>query len=181
MDSGANIGQFILYLGQITGVNIIAFEPLSEAADRLEECLYYYPSWNVRVMRLGLSDSNRTLPLQVDGARSTARLDWYKKRDLKLIDIPVEKLDDALFKLGIQRVRLWKLDVEGHELNALKGAQGLLCEKGIDAILIETSDKKVEGFLKEVGYGLHKISDGKLLQQKIGASGGNYVALPIKN
>lgn len=77
IDSGANIGQMLLYLAPLPGVDLFAFEPLPTAADWLDECLRHQPNWSVKVIRQGLSDSIGTLSMQIDGARSTTRSDWY--------------------------------------------------------------------------------------------------------
>lgn len=178
IDSGANIGQMTLYFGPLSGVKVLAFEPFSYAADWLAECLNNYPNWNVDIVRLGLSDSKSTIPVQIDGPRTTARMDWYKSQDLKVTSIEVDRLDDVLFYRSVEKVRLWKLDVEGHELPALQGAVKMLSEKRIEGILIETSEKQVVEFLEQHGYRLNKIENGELKRCYLESCHQNYVALP---
>ena len=62
----------------------------------------------------------------------------------------------------IERVRLWKLDVEGMDFEALEGAENLLANQRIDAIYIEISSNnydKSSQLLKHHGYGLFNIDD----------------------
>jgi FkbM family methyltransferase len=181
IDSGANIGQVLLYLAPQPGVRWFAFEPLPVAADWLDECLALYREWSVEVVRSGLSDSAGTVHLQVDGARSTARMDWYKTKNLETLALPMTTLDRFLDEHGLDRVRLWKLDVEGHELNALEGARRHLEGHRIDAILIELTDfDGVSRVLGDCGYVLHRIDRHGSARRFAGSDrpGGNLLALP---
>ncbi len=183
IDSGANVGQMVLSLAPLPGVSIHAFEPLDNACDWLLECLTRYPDWSVSVKRFGLSATDGCISLQVDGARSTARTDWYQGKDLPVTQISVMPLDDYLRDENVERVRLWKLDVEGCELEALKGARHSLRQQRIDALLIEVSAvAPVAEFLKACGYRLHLIGPGGLLTQVVDTMTptGNMVALPVK-
>lgn len=160
VDSGANIGEFVLGCAGIHGVVVLAFEPRLEAAEWLEQCVRHYPDWDVRVVRLGLSSKTGYMEIQLDGPRSTSRMDWYRGKSLPTDTVPVSRLDEYLEASGIERVRLWKLDVEGHESAALRGASRFLEEKRIDAILIEVGQrgKEVEEVLRQYGYRLYSFS-----------------------
>jgi FkbM family methyltransferase len=182
IDSGANIGQMVLYLGPVAGVEIHAFEPLDTAYDWLQECVRLYPSWRVKVVPFGLSTVVEELTLQVDGTRSTVRHDWYKGKGLHQKRARFMPLDGYLASEDIRRVRLWKLDVEGAELKALKGAEAALREKAIDAVLIEvTQYREVSRFLEQCGYRLYCLDrDSKLVPTDGSAKiSGNLVAAPV--
>ena len=179
IDSGANIGQMSLYLGPMPLVKIAAFEPLPEAVDWLEECLAKYPKWNISVYRCGLSDCKGKIPIQIDGARSTARLDWYKGKNFPILDIDVITLDEFTVENGIDIIRLWILDVEGHEFFALKGAKKLLEKKKIDAILVEISSTDTMRFLHKTGYSVNKIDKKDMLRHVSTTEvKGNCIAIP---
>lgn len=181
IDSGANIGQMALFLGPLPGVQLIAFEPLPEASDWLEECLQYYPQWAVRVIRQGLSSANEELIMQVDGARSTSRTDWYRQQHLPMVSLPMTTLDKFLEENSIPSVRLWKLDVEGHELQALEGARRHLKRQSIAAILVELSElTECERLLRDCGYALFRILRRGRLERFAGSNRptGNLLALP---
>ncbi len=179
VDSGANIGQMTLYLGPMSGVRVVAFEPFPLAADWLEECLAGYPDWKVSLNRLGLSDAAARLTLRVAGSRSTARTDWYAGQDLPEIEIEVTTLDSFAAQNSIPSIRLWKLDVEGHELAALMGARGLLETRRIDAVLVEVSSDETPRLLARLGYVSHQIAaGGRLVPIITDGFRGNCVALP---
>jgi FkbM family methyltransferase len=181
IDSGANIGQMVLYVGPMTGVEIHAFEPLDTAYEWLRECVECYPDWRVKMLPFGLSDVVEALPLQVAGAQSTTRLDWYQGKTLQQKRASFVTLDGYLRAEGIRRVRLWKLDVEGAELKALKGAEGALREHAIEAVLVEvTQYQPVRAFLDLCGYRLCRLdgSGGLVSADGAGTAGGNLVAVP---
>src|SRR5207247_2560579 len=56
------------------------------------------------------------------------------------INVPVRRLDD--FLEGIERVGVCKIDVEGHELAVLEGAEQTLRRHGIRDIVFEDFDPK---------------------------------------
>ena len=182
IDSGANIGQMLLFLAPLPGVSVYAFEPLASIADWLEECVNNYPDWKIHVVRQGLSHDKREIIIQVDGARSTARMDWYVGKELPIQKISVINLDDFLWANSIKQVRLWKLDVEGYEMEALRGAEWHLKNGKIEAALIEMSGAtEVVQYLDECGYDLYRITKrhGVVLLDKTSSSSlkGNVVAL----
>lgn len=56
---------------------------------------------------------------------------------LDSIEVNVETLDNLAGQLGIAKMLLLKIDVEGNELSVLKGAKGLLARDAIEFIQIE--------------------------------------------
>jgi hypothetical protein len=107
-------------------------------------------------------------------------MDWYGGRRLQTIQIRTTTLDAFTEAQGITSIRLWKLDVEGHELEALRGARRLLLEKRIEAILIEVSSDPPLPYLREAGYRVGRIdSRGRWRPVSSHAFRGNCVALPI--
>lgn len=173
VDSGANIGQMLLYFAPIPGVKVYAFEPNIDESDWLEECLAHQSGWDVEVIKLGLADSNKMLELQCDGPRSTTCLDWYQSQNLKRIEIQLDRLDSLLRGREVDSVRFWKLDVEGGEYEALLGAEHLLSKAAIDAIMIElhpSSYENVVQYMEGMGYQLYQLESAgglKLVEKPI--------------
>lgn len=94
------------------------------------------------------------------GSRSTL---WFDSSVTSACCETVELvgLDDYLEDRSIERLRLWKLDVELHECAALAGAARLLKSQAIDAILIELSHitfRAVQSLLADAGYDLWRIT-----------------------
>ncbi|MBF0154964.1 MAG: FkbM family methyltransferase [Magnetococcales bacterium] len=166
VDSGANIGQMAIYLGQMNPKGrLFAFEPGHRQADWLEEQLgknrHRLPS--VEIHRLGLGDKEETLFLQDDGPEDThggqSQIRTTGTEPVRLV-----RLDQFLETQGVDRVDLWKLDVEGHEIPALQGALKLLESQRIRAIFAELhgdNGMEVRQFLKNLGYQPHIFSPWK--------------------
>ena len=183
VDSGANIGQSLIFVAPLPDVKVYAFEPLSEATEWLRECLFYHPDWQVVVEQVGLSDHADQLQLRENGPRSTFREDWYVGNELPRERINVERLDDYLLGRGIEKIRLWMLNVEGMEYKALRGAEHYLETKKIDAIYLRvTSDNyaNCQSLLVNHGYQLFCL-DGRELLPVLGKikPAVNLLVLPV--
>ena len=83
--------------------------------------------------------------------------------------VQVVKLDDLLREHGIGRVAFLKLDLEGHELFALRGAADYLGRGRIPALTFEFGSANVNSrtffrdfwdLLTPLGYGIHRIVPG---------------------
>lgn len=124
VDSGAKFGQALLYFAALPNVRVIAFKPLPEAMRWLEECVNHDPdAWPVTLVVKGLSDEAGLVELKLWGPQLTMRSSWCPARQLETLSVEVDALDNQLDRLGIDHVRLWKLDVEGFEVEALRGAK----------------------------------------------------------
>lgn len=166
IDSGANIGQMLIYLARwLPQGKILAFEPGKEQADWLEECLIVDNTLPVEVLRLGLGASPSQVrlhnigPAHIHGA-------WSQISETEGEIISIVRLADELAARLIAQVDLWKLDVEGYEVPALQGAEELLNEHRIKAIYAELAGEngqKIRDYLNLFGYCCHLFDNqGKL-------------------
>lgn len=166
VDSGANIGQWLLYLAHQEGVKTFAFEPVSSQRDWLEACLKVQHDWDVKVIEYGLAAKREHLKIQCDGPRSTLNTNWYQDKKLPTETIEVARLDQILSEYTVSEVTFWKLDVEGAELGALQGAEAFLKNKSIKNIYFECHPDNysaVTNFLKGYGYKISYLqSNGEL-------------------
>lgn len=155
IESGANIGQTLMYYAHLPSLRVLAFEPNPEAADWLSECLEVNQDLSVEVIRSGLSSHEGEIELQLDGARSTMVDSWYRDKGFKRIQVPVIRLDAFAEDRDIKQIAFWKLDVEGFEFEALEGASSLLATHSIAALMIEAigdSYPPVKRLLERFGY-----------------------------
>lgn len=119
VDGGAFDGETSLAFCKWTGGNfdnIWAFEPNKEMADKCNEMLRGYSQ--VNIINKGLWHKTGRLHFQSDGALSVV-----SEYDENGLEVPVISLDDILKD---ERVTFIKLDIEGAELEALKGAENII-------------------------------------------------------
>ena len=145
IDAGANVGEITLIAAKQVGPTgrVIAFEPMPAFADRLENNVALNGFQNVTVMRLGLSDAPGEAPIFVssssyaDGTHHDGLATLFPSggRTTSAATIPLARLDDLLSAGQTGRVDIIKMDIEGGELSALRGARSLLLRDGPSIIL----------------------------------------------
>lgn len=169
LDSGANIGQWLLFIASMGNVNSLAFEPVSTERAWLDECLKAQEGWNVSILPFGLGSAAKEIEIQMDGPRSTLNLDWYQGKNFQREKIQLRRLEEVLNELGVEKVNFWKLDVEGAELEALHGAVSLLSSKNIDYIYFECHPDNyidIRELLNKYDYGIYDLVKGNLVTKK---------------
>lgn len=147
VDSGANIGQVLLYLApKIRSGRYIAVEPHPVARQWLEDCLSRYPQWKVSVQKFGLGEraGRASLAGQWGG---DAAVGSHTELEFGSGEIEVRTLDDYAHQAGLAKIDLWKLDMEGAEESALRGAEALLSAQAIRALVLETGRERFGGML----------------------------------
>ena len=161
VDSGANIGQMLIYLAQwLHKGKVLAFEPGTEASNWLEECLSVQCNLPVEVIRAGLGASPAQLHLNHIGAKFGHGA-WSQISETEGEAVRIVRLADELASRSITEVNLWKLDVEGYEISALQGAEELLRKQRIKAIYAELADEngqRIQDYLAEFGYYCHFLN-----------------------
>ena len=166
VDSGANIGQMLMYLAQwIPQGKVLAFEPGTEAGNWLQECLAVNANLPVEIIRAGLGASTAQLRLNQIGG-NVGHGAWSQVSETEGEAIQIVRLADELTRRSISKVNLWKLDVEGYELSALKGAEELLREQRIEALYVELGfdqGKQICEYLSQFGYVCHLFDQNNQL------------------
>jgi FkbM family methyltransferase len=129
LDIGANMGEYCYFFQQIIQAKkIIAFEPIPHLFKRLN---FLFPS--IEVYPYAVSDqsakSNLYIPFIASKKYETrAKLDILPENGETRVDkIQVETISlDALFEENIDRIDFIKIDIEGHELKAIRGSENLI-------------------------------------------------------
>lgn len=143
-DVGANKGDYaanLLHFFNGRNIHIHCFEPGHETFRVLTTELEGRE--NVTLNNFGLSDNKGESTLYYDKAGSALaslykrQLDYFNIDFEEHEDVQLDTLDNYVKAQGIKRIDLLKLDVEGNELNVLKGAEASLSEGIIKAIQIE--------------------------------------------
>jgi FkbM family methyltransferase len=133
IDIGAHSGQFSkLFSAMVPRGKVFGFEPGAYALSIFRLVVKWRGLRNVQIVPLGLSDapSEQTLfmPIKRSGAfgfglSSLMPLPSYDAQHTHKETIHLTTLDDFVREQNITRVDLIKIDIEGWELPALKGAK----------------------------------------------------------
>ena len=131
-DAGANIGQFGIDMRKSGfGGQIFSFEPVSDTFEELRKTIVSYQPWDA--YKLGLGSSESTMDINISGnfGLSSSFLtmngihlqNFPKSKTLDKERITVSTIDKQIDLLGINSKHiLLKMDVQGFEFEALKGA-----------------------------------------------------------
>lgn len=144
-DIGANDGVFSLGYAAVCRV-VHAFEPSDQACSRLVERALARSEDNITVHRVALSDSPGTMTLHRFSddtfnslfPRAEDQLSHYSLRAAESEEVSVVRLDDLVAAEQLPPPDVVKIDIEGAELFALRGAQETL-RSAMPVILVEYS------------------------------------------
>ncbi len=144
LDVGANIGVYSLLGASLVGHSghIIAFVPGPEANRRLKENIAINGLKNVSIYSCALGDKNSEINF-LDKCDTTNRIQTADDIGQSVITVPLVRLDeiiDGTFAIG-------KMDIEGAEPDALRGAQEMLKRSNPPVWLLE-----LNGSLHAFGY-----------------------------
>ena len=133
VDVGAHVGYHALLARQAVGATgrVLALEPQPYNCNKIlvNAALNGFSNITTIVGAAGDRDGVVTLRDQAphDKSRLTVRGAGKNDRNVEF-EVPVWTLDTLLRRQNIDKVRLLKIDVEGHELAVLKGAMAILAQ-----------------------------------------------------
>lgn len=140
VDVGANHGllSFGLAGRHRDAIDFHLFEPNGTLVRSIQKTKALYPKMRLTLNEVAVSDSLGFVAFDIDHDQSGASHISVDGRGVKVGSVT---LDDYLVRSGITRVELVKLDVEGYELPALRGAELALKSRIIGAIYFEYFEK----------------------------------------
>ena len=134
LDIGANTGEFIINAKKIfPSAKIIAFEPVKSCFNELKNRFENKP--NITLYNVALGSENKRGEIFVSDfspSSSIVRPDGNSKTE----EIDIKRLDEYRDLIKEKDKVFIKIDVEGFELEVLKGAESLL--QGADWIYVES-------------------------------------------
>jgi FkbM family methyltransferase len=159
LDVGANYGLFTFGLAGKFGnsVDYHLFEPNAALHKSIEKSKQLYPALRIHLSPDAVSDHVGSVQIQIE----EDQLGTTHVVESGGQPVTSTTIDSYLSAHRIDRVRLIKIDIEGHELAALKGARESLLAGRIDAIYFEYCEKWLERqhpphdlieYLETVGY-----------------------------
>src|SRR5262249_48499807 len=139
VDVGANVGGWTALAHRyLPAAHIHSFEVLPDTAEQLRRNVGHLP--NVSVRAVGLSDSEARLSFNVYEGLSaiTTAFDYpHPIPPAGVIEAPVTTLDHLVRSHGIDQIGLLKIDVEGMELEVIRGAREAIAAGRVLAIQFE--------------------------------------------
>lgn len=175
-DVGAHKGAYLPWLSRAAGAGglVVAFEPQPDLARYLERACRAARLSNVRVEGAGASDAAGSRRLHVPGGAGSSPGASFEPEVAaassgRELDTPVVALDEY-FGNERRRVAALKIDVEGHELAVLRGAERLL-ERWAPVVVVESEARhagegglsRVLAFFAERGWAGWFVRRGRLV------------------
>jgi FkbM family methyltransferase len=150
LDIGAHHGLYSMIAAGRVGPmgKVISFEPSPRERERLQRhrAANRFDQITIESVALGAAPGKAVLYAQRrrgSGFNSLRPAAALRSGTIE-IEVDVETLDDYLRRAQIHQVDLVKLDVEGGELDALKGATHLLSSENRPLLLAEVEDERTE-------------------------------------
>ena len=139
LDVGANIGLYAVVCARaVRGQGrVLAFEPGVRTFEKLETTLGRLKLGNVVPLRTAVGPENGVARFldSHNGMDVHQRLGSAASREgFQPVNVPIQRLDD-LCGDEVEDVTLMKLDIEGHEIGALMGAEKILANGHVKLIV----------------------------------------------
>jgi len=204
-DVGAHAGKYTRLFSLLVGPagRVFAFEPAPDSFQRLALDVVEAGLKNVTLLRNAVAGQSGPVTLHQfpEEYSSWNSLGRPRMEDPKCpgqfvpmlgsVEVDAVTLDAFCREHRIERIDYLKLDVEGAEIQALRGARELLAKKAIRFLQFEISRKMLEGlkttaravfdYLAGQGYQCHAITaDGRIGRRAADSDAfyENYLALP---
>jgi len=157
LDIGANVGHYAMRMSELVGATgrVLAFEPVPDTFALLAANARLFPFANVSLFNVAASDRTASVGIKMPRF-SEGLINYYQAQltseptALTIVGLPIDALSLPV------KVKLVKIDVEGHELPVLRGMQHLL-ERDHPVLIVETSSDQVVELLEGLGYASERL------------------------
>lgn len=160
VDIGANIGYFSLVMGYRVGSYgmVHCFEPHPGLQKKWQQHLRKREQCVLHPLALSSQEGQMDLYIPMDFNKNEGIASLEKTENSKVVQVPVRTLDRVVLD---KKIQLIKIDVEGHELQVLKGAEKVLAVT--EYVVFEDfhhSKSAVIEFLRGRGFKVFRIYKG---------------------
>ena len=158
LDVGANIGEYSIFAAKrLTQGTVVAFEPVPALRKMLDENIEINQFTNVIVKPFGLSDAVGFFPIYFVGENENEGQATFFPgllQNQRSVKAELKKLDVEWDQLSLNRLDFIKMDIEGSELKALRGAQNVIA-RFRPLVMLEVSEVTYQA----AGYSLKDVYD----------------------
>jgi FkbM family methyltransferase len=176
-DVGANVGEWSKgVLEAMPQARVFIFEPAPECQQHI---LNLKLSNSVLVPSAAGDRAGKAMLHSSSALDGTASLyargeTYFRDREYKRVAVEIVTIDDVIQKYGLGFVDFVKMDIEGHELCALRGATQALTARKIGALSFEFGSGNVNSrtffrdfwdLLTPLGFDIWRITPGGKLQK----------------
>lgn len=154
-DLGANVGFISLLLARAVGSKgqVISFEPVTANAERIayNARINNFSNVVVRIEAVGMSDGRAAFT--IGDFPTIGKLENEKTSDQATRDVPIRSLDSLIQREEIPPPDFVKIDIEGAEIECLRGATALLkLKRPLLLIELHATNKAVQAVLSDASY-----------------------------
>jgi len=181
IDVGANMGLMSIFASKVLDNNgiVYSFEPEPETFMILKKNIEINLIKNIRIYNIGLGEKKSKSYIYTNpyaGRGSASLVKTLSQNDSKRYEVYIETLDNFILEHNVTDVKMLKIDVEGWELQVLKGAKYLLQSEWAPIICIEyskiqSSDEQlldIYSYILSINdYVVYKLKRGKGMQSKL--------------
>jgi FkbM family methyltransferase len=178
-DLGANVGVWTVLMNKTNpAVRIHSFEPSPKTHNLLEKNIKLNECPNIILNRVAVSDADGEISFEVPenasifgrvAPRTAGHDEEGRFSNARSFSVPAVRLAQYCQAHSIREIDFLKIDVEGHELAALKGLEPLLSQRKVKAMYIETmkanhdrmgtSFSELLKFITDCGYRFYILSE----------------------
>jgi FkbM family methyltransferase len=152
-DVGANVGHHTLFMANKAD-RVLAFEPFPPLQQLIAQKIAINNLTNVEIVPFGLGETDETLRYYPGGAANSGTGTFMPEEVgtyQQPIDLPIRNADRLFIELGLPRIDLLKVDIEGFEPAVFRGlANRILRDR--PPVLSELTKRSRIGFGGEAAF-----------------------------
>ena len=163
LDLGAHIGSFTLRAAKEVGLKgmVVAVEPSSENFELLEKNIALNGCSNVKLLQTAAGKDFEVAEFFIHENPSSNSFYNSRTKTIRSEKVTIRTLDSIIDELQFKKVDFVKIDVEGAELDVLKGATSTISKYHPKVVLelhsFGPSADDVAHFLEQFGYATKRV------------------------